>query len=370
MTEERALTWVGLLTWFLVGIPSIASEIERGTIASPRAIGWIACFLLWAVIFVLITRRECDRRLLPFLLALQSVFSIVCVVAGPWSFLPILMVLVAAEVASLPLPVGVVWVIVQTGVYAATLATNGRPWLVFAFVYLAFQLFALLSMRVAHAEARGRKELAEAHAELRVTTGLLELSSRTEERLRIARDLHDLLGHHLTALSLNLELASHLASGEAKEQIEKSKALTKLLLSDVRDVVSKLRDDEPLDLGAAARGIRDAIPSPEIHVDMPEQLVVRDPGIAEVALRAMQEIVTNAVRHANARNLWLSGRSEGATLLMNAHDDGVGTDRVQPGNGLRGLRERVEHAGGNVTLESARGAGFRIAIRLPVGGSA
>ena len=84
-----------------------------------------------------------------------------------------------------------------------------------------------------------------------MATELLEISSRTTERLRIARDLHDLLGHHLTALSLNLEVASHLATGEANEQIEKSKAITKLLLGDVRDVVSRLRNDEPVDLGAA-----------------------------------------------------------------------------------------------------------------------
>ena len=85
-------------------------------------------------------------------------------------------------------------------------------------------------MHVAHSEMEARKSLAEANAELRMTTELLEISSRTSERLRIARDLHDLLGHHLTALSLNLEVAGHLASGDAKEPIEKSKSIAKHLL--------------------------------------------------------------------------------------------------------------------------------------------
>lgn len=354
----------------MVGVPSVRSEIERGTIATPRAIVWIGCFLVWALLFALVTRRNCDRRALPALLAVQTILSVVCVTLGPPSFMPVLMVIVAAEVAVLPLRVGLVWVAVQTVAYGVTVARAERAWVTVTTVYLAFQLFAFFALRVAHAETSARRELAQAHAELRVSNGLLELSSRTEERLRIARDLHDLLGHHLTALSLNLEVASHLASGEVKEQVDKSKALTKLLLSDVRDVVSKLRDDEPLDLAAAARELGDVIPAPAIHVDMPANLVIRDPASAQVALRAIQEVVTNAVRHASARNLWITGRTDSTTLLLDARDDGVGADVVKPGNGLRGLRERVEQAGGAVTMQTSRGSGFGVSIRIPLGGAA
>ena len=123
-------------------------------------------------------------------------------------------------------------------------------------------------MRIAHREALARQALAETNAELKVTSGLLDISSRTEERLRIARDLHDLLGHHLTALSLNLEVASHLAAGEAKESIEKSQAITKQLLSDVRAVVSRLREDEPVDLATALNALRDVIATPSLHIDL------------------------------------------------------------------------------------------------------
>src|SRR5947199_59527 len=84
--------------------------------------------------------------------------------------------------------------------------------------------------------------------------------------LAIARDLHDLLGHHLAALSINLEVARHLSAGEALEQIEKSQAVTKLLLSDVRDVVSRLREDEPVDLTAAVKSLGDVIQKPSLHL--------------------------------------------------------------------------------------------------------
>src|SRR5207237_458880 len=188
--------------------------------------------------------------------------------------------------------------------------------------FVAFQLFAYFAVRIAHREAMARQALAEANAELKVTSGLLELSSRTEERLRIARDLHDVLGHHLTALSLNLEVASHLAAGEAKASVEKSQAITKELLADVRAVVSRLREDEPVDLATALNALRDVIGTPSLHIDL-ENVAVSDPAVAQVVLRAVQEIVTNAVRHSGARNLWLRLSSSDHTLDVDARDDGA-----------------------------------------------
>ena len=88
---------------------------------------------------------------------------------------------------------------------------------------------------------RSRHGLAAANAELEATRELLAQSVRLAERARIARDLHDLLGHHLTALSLNLEIASHKADGEARERIDTAQSVTKLLLGDVRGVVGALR---------------------------------------------------------------------------------------------------------------------------------
>jgi len=242
---------------------------------------------------------------------------------------------------------------------------------IYALVYFAFSLFALFSMHVAHSETEARKSLAEANAELRMTTELLEISSRTSERLRIARDLHDLLGHHLTALSLNLEVASHVATGEAKEHIEKSKSIAKHLLADVRDVVSRLRNDEPVDLTTSLESLRNVIVTPSLHLEYPDELAVADANIAQVALRTVQEIVTNAVRHSGARNLWLNlSLSRGTadrTLSIDARDDGVGSDNVRFGNGLRGLRERVEQAQGTFEVTSTRGRGFSIHVTLPLG---
>jgi signal transduction histidine kinase len=364
--DERRLTFLGVATWLIVGIPSILIEVNRGTMFTPRALGWLACYVLWVILFWFATCPPYSLRVRIPLLMVQSLAAFICLILGPTAFMPVLLVIVASQLgAAVPLPLASVWIVVQTVVLGWAYGREGSSVIAASLVYLAFQMFAFLSLRIAHSESAARQELAETHAELQVANGLLELNSRNEERLRIARDLHDLLGHHLTALSLNLEVASHLADGAAREQIEKSKAITKLLLSDVRDVVSSLRHDEPVDLGVALRQMQAAIAKPAIELDIAQEVTVTDPAVAQVALRTIQELVTNAVRHSSARTLRMHLSLENAQLIIEANDDGVGSDRVQYGNGLNGIRERAEQLGGSVEVTSMRGHGFGVKIRLP-----
>src|SRR4030095_14137207 len=102
---------------------------------------------------------------------------------------------------------------------------------------------------VAMRETRARQELARVHAELRATQGLLAESVREAERVRISREVHDTLGHHLAALSVNLEVATHLAQGKAAEHVGQAHTLAKRLLADIRNVVGTLREDRAVDLG-------------------------------------------------------------------------------------------------------------------------
>ncbi|WP_447925216.1 sensor histidine kinase [Georgenia muralis] len=82
-------------------------------------------------------------------------------------------------------------------------------------------------------------------------------------------------------------------------------------------------------------------------------------------VRAVQEVVTNTVRHAAASRLEISVVSDVDGLVVRAHDDGAGARRIVPGNGLTGMRERVEELGGEVSFASAPGQGFTVTIRLP-----
>jgi signal transduction histidine kinase len=358
----RQLTLVGYLTWLIIGVPSILWEVRHGTLFTPRAGVWAVCFVLFIIAFGFNTRT--DRHWKSLLFA-QAILALVCVAMQPLGGMqPVLLVIVAGQLGAFTWRAAILFDIALMAALYAVVYRKGDGVLIVS-AYFAFTLFAMITIRVAHDEAEARKSLAEAHAELQVATELLQISSRTDERLRIARDLHDLLGHHLTALSLNLEVATHLTNGEAREQIEKSKSITKLLLSDVRDVVSAMRHDEAVDLGAAIASLSTAVTTPQLHVDVDRNLGITNASVAQTALRALQEIVTNSVRHSGARNLWLRvSRNDGA-LAIDARDDGSGCDRVVFGNGLRGMRERVEAERGSLEVITARGKGFEVRVLLP-----
>ena len=111
-----------------------------------------------------------------------------------------------------------------------------------------FHMFALLSALSALASEQANEKTQTLNRELIATQHLLSEASRESERTRIARDLHDLLGHHLTALTINLQVLGHITSGEAKEKTDQCYALSKLLLSDVRESVSALRESHVVDV--------------------------------------------------------------------------------------------------------------------------
>jgi signal transduction histidine kinase len=235
-------------------------------------------------------------------------------------------------------------------------------------MYLGISALAFFTSMVARQQTEERDAQRRLNSELRATRALLAESTRIAERMRIARELHDLIGHHLTALSLNLEVASHLVNPAAADHVRKAQATAKHLLTDVREAVSELRQDDAIDLTQALRSLVEGVPGLAVHVTTPPRFSVEDPRRAQVLLRCAQEIITNAARHANARNLWLHfAYAESNLLGLHARDDGRGTSNVAPGNGLSGMRERLAEFGGNVTVESEAGRGFELTVRLPLG---
>ena len=171
----------------------------------------------------------------------------------------------------------------------------------------------------------------------------------------------------LTALSLNLEVASHIVEGPARERVRQAQTLAKLLLADVREAVSQLRHAEAIDLRKALATLTEGVPGLRIHLEMPEHFAVDDPQRAQVLLRCAQETITNAVRHAGAVNLWLRFVRDSSNVLhMHAHDDGVGSDKLVQGNGLIGMRERLARFGGRLDIASTAGRGFVLEAMLPL----
>ena len=236
--------------------------------------------------------------------------------------------------------------------------------LVFLFGLTAFSyVMSLLGSR----QQLAKEELRKLNSELRATQVLLADSSRINERLRISRELHDLIGHHLTALSLNLEVASHITEGKAKSHVKKAQGIARLLLSDVRDVVSSFRNKGNINFSQAIMELTNGIPRLNIHVNIADDYTVDDPKLAQTMLRCSQELITNCIKHAQADNLWLEFTKDNDTISITIKDDGIGHKKnILEGNGLTGIRERVKQHYGKATIIPLE-KGFAIEIIFQTG---
>ena len=241
---------------------------------------------------------------------------------------------------------------------------TGEMTMIVAVVCGGLQLFALCAAQLARGEIVARDELTRTNAELRTAQALLHESARLGERLRIARDLHDVMGHTLTTLTIHLDVAGRLTSGPAAEHLAHARTAAGELLEQVRSVVSRFRL-EPFDLRSALEKLAAGAQGLQVSLRLPPGLAVSDPARAEAIVRCVQEVITNTTRHARARELVIELRNEGGGLTITAQDDGRG-GRFTPGNGLEGMRERFETLGGSLAISSTEGAGFLIKGMLPL----
>ncbi len=383
LSHTQLLRYAGLFTWAVVGLPVVVltwyvpamEAAEAGeVIARPGAMVIILAYAGFGLIYWLMTHglgvRQ-PRSTDVLMLAALTVSAILISYETGSGVGAVLMMVIAGVIPWLvPLRIGVAWLVLQHAALVPVFSklegfTPGFAVLQ-AMTYVGYSSFAMVIGLVAKQQAQAREEQRRLNAELRATRALLAESSRMSERVRISRELHDLLGHHLTALSLNLEVAGHLTEGRAQEHVRQSHTLAKLLLTDVREAVSEMREDGAVDLSGAIRTLVEGVPALDIRLTMAEPLAIEDPERAHVLLRCTQEIITNAVRHAGASTLWLDIGRDGREAHIRARDDGRGADDIAPGNGLRGIRERLVACGGRVDIHTGRGQGFALDIRLPL----
>ena len=218
-------------------------------------------------------------------------------------------------------------------------------------------------------ERSTRLALAASHGELLATQSLLGDTVRASERTRIARDLHDAIGHHLTALNLHLDIATRQSAGAATPALQTSRELARDLLAEVRAIVSAERDDRQIDVRAALEALCSGIPAPAIRLALDDALHITSPSAAHTLFCCVQEAITNAVRHSGASEITIDITRRDGDILASVADDGRGRRGSGEGNGLAGMRERLAQHGGTMTAEDA-GRGFRIDLRLPVNGAA
>lgn len=241
---------------------------------------------------------------------------------------------------------------------------NSSQYYVLFFIYLGFSIFSFIISLVAFRQQNAKEELRMLNTELKATQVLLADSSRISERLRISRELHDLIGHHLTALTLNLEAASHMTEGKPRTYVKKAHSIARLLLSDVREVVGKFRQSGTLDLGLAVKELLSGLPGLVVTQDIPDEFLIEDPKLAQTILRCTQELITNTMRHAQANHLTVKLQRTDQNVILMVQDDGIGLGNSQMGNGMTGMVERVKLLNG--TFENISDKGLKSTLTFPV----
>lgn len=318
-------------------------------------VGWLGCEV--------VERLHTGAALAYAALGLQIVAALANLALAYDGISPILLVLVAAQLPSLmPVPRALVVLAVLDVVLYGLLSqvhALSRP-LFFVAVFATFQLFALLTSWFAVRAERANGELAAVNAQLLATRSLLEAGARDGERLRLSRELHDVVGHSLTALKLNLELAQRLPDGERAPRLATAIGLVEALLDDIRGVVGQLRRHDGIDLPAALATLAAGFPGVDVSLEVAPDLRLGHVDRAEAVLRAVQEALTNAVRHGRARRVHVALQRDGDVVRFQVRDEGRGSAVPRFGHGLTGMQERLREHGGALQVQPAAGGGLQL----------
>ncbi|MEO0826215.1 MAG: sensor histidine kinase [Cyanobacteria bacterium J06635_15] len=245
----------------------------------------------------------------------------------------------------------------------------------FLILFFLSLAFVLLLVNALLSERASQDKLRRANQQLRASAAQIEQLAMAQERSRIARDIHDSVGHSLTALNIQLEGAIKLWKNDpekARQFLAEAKTLGSTALQDVRQSVATLRQN-PI----AGKRLEEAIASlaeqvqhsigvrPEINILLPSTL---SDALKTTLYRIVQEALTNITKHAEASEIHISMQTQSNHIRLDIEDNGRG---FQPGQttsgfGLQGMRERAQAAGGRFYLDSSPGSGCHIRVEVPL----
>ncbi|MER7011462.1 sensor histidine kinase [Saccharopolyspora sp. NPDC000359] len=334
-------------------------------LAEGGALGWVWAAALCAPLLV-------RRRWPVAVLAGSVVLGAVAVVVGVADDVAAVVVAIAAYSAALATPARSVLVGALAGVGAAGLVVVVVPGLPLvkpaagaeSFATTPLTVFAFSTVLISGSWAlarlvRVRREQAAQLVELR------ERQAVAEERLRIARDVHDVVGHSLGLIAMKAGVANHLVDSHpeaGREALGAVERISREALDEVRAVLGSLRDrTEEAEFERLVADVR----STGVEVELDRANLASVPlDVLDSAHRIAQEALTNVLRHARASRCSLSLRVDRCELSVSVVDDGAGRPGP-PGHGVRGMRERVALHGGTIDVGPEPGGGFAVRARLP-----
>ncbi|HET9849135.1 MAG TPA: sensor histidine kinase [Candidatus Dormibacteraeota bacterium] len=232
---------------------------------------------------------------------------------------------------------------------------------------VAVELIYLLQLILIGFAAIGIGRLVATIAELRIAREQLALLAVEQERARFARDIHDLVGHSLSVITLKGELAAQLvdkAPGRAADEIRDIVRVARTALGEVREAVSGYRQPT---LAAELAGARAAFAAAGIELRIEQAAGALTPEKEAVLAWTVREGATNVLRHSKAQRCTVQLSRDDDQIQLEIVDDGVGSALPQLGNGLRGLGERVREQDGRLEAGPLPNQGFRLRVSLPSG---
>jgi signal transduction histidine kinase len=378
-TIFRITTFVFLAAATMVGFMQTDSTLMRGVMVA-----------LLAAIGILSLRspsQDSPQWQKHSYLGLQGVMVLALTALVPgWTLFPTLYCLLTVQaILLLSLNPGTLWVVAYVAMTSISFAVsfNLREGMMAIIIYGGLNAFfaayasALLRANVSRNESQALlAELQQAHEQLQSYALRAEEMAVVEERNRLAREMHDTLGHRLTVASVQLEAAQRLCPTEperAASMVETVREQVREALGELRATVATLRAPVEADLQLRSALQRLATHYEEatgssIHQVLPDSMP-RLPEAHRLALfRAAQEALTNIQKHAKAKRVWLvlSVGEDWVTLLVSDDGKGVSMSGKESGFGLQGLRERAEQLGGELHLEPRSGGGTELSFRLPL----
>ena len=366
--RNNMLLIAGLVGWLAV---MLITRV-RATFAMAEVLYYtgFGLFLLGFLIINTLTYALSDRRLAQGCMIIQVVgFFLVFLTCKSTDGL-ILLVIFAGQLPFLA---------TQRQALITLLCINGMSFLLYHFLWqkglspsliaialnLAFQCFALAVSQIAVKESNARIALEQANAELVSTRSLLEQASRQSERLKLSRDLHDICGHQLTALLLNLEFLGQTVAKEKQQEVVEIKAIAKDLLEQIRSVVKENKQSAQLDLNGAIDSLFDHLPQVNATFEPRLPKPLSSSHHAEVLLRICQEAVSNALRYGSEKQVRIALEQQKAQLRMEISNPYIRyAANTAGGSGLANMQERAEQLNGQVSIKAQDNL-WTVTVTLP-----
>lgn len=377
--NDQLLYFVGFFTWGTVALMGVRF-IEPGVVRTLC----IGLLILYGVLFAFSSKIGSRKWERAYYIIQAAIIAALITLSPDWGVFPILyFMLSAAVMMSFSQREGLLWIggfsLITTIIFVTTAGwqVGMITTLPYFAGYLFFGIFALAMAQARQERDKNERllrELQEVHQQLQEYSARVEELAISKERNRLAREMHDTIGHRLTVAAVQLEGAQRLIH----EKPQKSIKIVSTVREQVREALQELRGTvaamrEPLQVELPLqKALSHLLKSFETATDLQVHLAFENnvPPLTKAyrltIYRIIQEALTNIQRHAQAQNVWVRVSLNKESLVTSIMDDGVGFPETiaEDAFGLAGVRERAAHFGGGVYLENRPNGGAQLRVEL------